>query len=150
MGSLAEVFSAKIPTREEKRREQKRDIPSEKRDIAMTFSFAPVSLSSLPVGFASLCWSQQLWGIASEEGALYPDPGAGPSQSLKNTAVQRGEERVRVQKKGGRVKKGGTRCGVEGMKMKWPGRGRTGERENSQVPGFINQQQHKRSTHKPA
>lgn len=51
-------------------------------------------LFSLPVGFAcqacaDLSSSEVEQGIASDDGAVCPDPGAGPKQSLKNTAVQR-------------------------------------------------------------
>lgn len=80
---------------------------------------------------------------------MCPDLRAEPGQSLENTAVQKGLERVRVPKKGGRVR-GGACCRGKVFKMKRKERGRTGKRENSQMPGFIHQKQHKQNTHKPA
>lgn len=98
---------------------------------------------------SSLCWSQQLRGRA---GALHQRtellcvliPGQ-DRQSLQNTAVQIEEQRVRVQKEGSRVKGRGTCCRVR-VKMERGGRGRTGERRHSQVPGFIKQRRHKCNT----
>lgn len=112
-----------------------------------------MSLSSLPVGLAcracaGLSSFGAEWGIASEEGAVCPDPRAGPRRGLKNTAVQREGASA---KQGNGVKKGrGTRCTGESVKMKWRRGGRTGEQENSRVPGFINQRRPKQNTHKAA